>query len=60
LATDAAGLPVAAHHFCTSEQEATLTPALFVRNLAVQLANALPRYRQALEADDAKEPAMAR
>ncbi|MFM9102164.1 MAG: hypothetical protein ACKOPS_12910, partial [Cyanobium sp.] len=47
LATDAAGLPVAAHHFCTSEQEATLTPALFVRNLAVQLANALPRYRQA-------------
>ncbi|MFM7513038.1 MAG: ATP-binding protein, partial [Cyanobium sp.] len=56
LATDAAGLPVAAHHFCTSEQEATLTPALFVRNLAVQLANALPAYRQALEADDAKEP----
>jgi WD40 repeat protein len=56
LATDAAGLPVAAHHFCTSEQEATLTPALFVRNLAVQLAHALPAYRQALEAEEAKEP----
>ncbi|MFN9610576.1 MAG: serine protease, partial [bacterium] len=56
LATNAAGLPVAAHHFCTSEQEATLTPALFVRNLAVQLAHALPAYRQALEAEEAKEP----
>lgn len=56
LATEAAGLPVAAHHFCTSEQEATLTPALFVRNLAVQLANALPAYRQALEAEEANEP----
>jgi WD40 repeat protein len=56
LATNAAGLPVAAHHFCTSEQEATLTPALFVRNLAVQLAHAQPAYRQALEAEEAKEP----
>ena len=56
LATETAGLPVVAHHFCTDEQEATLTPALFVRNLAVQLANALPAYRQALEAEEAKEP----
>ena len=56
LATEAAGLPVAAHHFCTSEQEETLTPARFVRNLAAQLANTVPAYRQALEAEEAKEP----
>jgi len=56
LATEAAGLPVAAHHFCTSEQEETLAPARFVRNLAAQLANTVPAYRQALEAEEAKEP----
>ncbi|MFN9635790.1 MAG: trypsin-like peptidase domain-containing protein [Synechococcaceae cyanobacterium] len=56
LETEAAGLSVAAHHFCTSEQSATLTPALFVQNLATQLAHALPAYRQALEAEEAKGP----
>jgi WD40 repeat protein len=55
LASEAAGLPVVTHHFCTSELEATLTPELFVRNLATQLANALPAYRQALEAEEAKD-----
>jgi len=52
--TDAAGIPLAAHYFCTSEQASTLTPGLFVRSLATQLAEALPAYREHLEADDAK------
>ncbi len=42
------GLPTAAQHFCTTEQDATLTPALFVRNLAAQLAESLPAYRAAV------------
>jgi hypothetical protein len=41
------GLPIAAQHFCTTEQDATLTAGLFVRNLAAQLAEALPAYRAA-------------
>jgi hypothetical protein len=49
------GLPIAALHSCTTEQDATLTAGLFVRNLAAQLAEALPAYRQRLEADDASE-----
>jgi hypothetical protein len=55
IETGAAGIPLAAEHFCTSEQAATLTPGLFVRSLAAQLAKAIPAYRQALEADDAKD-----
>jgi len=49
------GLPITAQHFCTTEQDATLTPGLFARNLAAQLAEALPAYRQRLEADDASD-----
>ena len=49
------GIPIAAQHFCTTEQDTTLTAGLFVRNLAAQLAAAVPAYRQALEADEASE-----
>ena len=49
------GIPIAAQHFCTTEQDATLTAGLFVRSVAAQLAGALPAYRQALEADGASE-----
>jgi len=49
------GIPVAAQHFCTAEQDATLTAGLFVRSVAAQLADALPAYRQTLEADGASE-----
>ena len=49
------GIPIAAQHFCTTEQDTTLTAGLFVRNLAAQLAAAVPSYRQALEADEASE-----
>lgn len=52
--TDAAGIPLVAHYFCTSEQATTLTPGLFVRSLATQLAEALPAYREHLETDEAK------
>ncbi|MFN9426150.1 MAG: DUF4062 domain-containing protein [Cyanobacteriota bacterium] len=49
------GIPIGAQHFCTTEQDATLTAELFVRSVAAQLAGALPAYRQALEADGASE-----
>lgn len=52
--TGAAGVAIATQHFCSTEQDATLSPSVFVRSMAGQLAEALPSYRQALEADDAK------
>lgn len=55
IGTGAAGLTIAAKHFCTTEQEATQTPAVFVRSLAAQLAQTLPAFRQALEADNSSE-----
>lgn len=55
IETGAAGIPLAAEHFCSTEQADTLTAALFVRTLAAQFAEALPAYRRRLEADDAAE-----
>lgn len=52
--TNSAGAKIAAHHFCSTEEDATLSPSVFVRSVAAQLAEALPDYRQLLEADDAK------
>ena len=55
IETGAAGIPIAAEHFCTTEQADTLTAELFVRSLAAQLAESLPAYRKKLEADVATE-----
>ena len=55
LDTGAAGLPVVAHHFCRADLNDTLAPGSFVRNLAGQLAMALPAYRALVEANEAKE-----
>lgn len=49
-----AGIPIAAHHFCDHATNATLAPGEFVSSVASQLAQALPAYRAALEADDAE------
>jgi WD40 repeat protein len=55
IETGVAGLPLAAEHFCSTEQAATLTAELFVRSLAAQFADAIPAYRRTLEADHAAE-----
>ena len=44
-------LPVAAHHFCDHNTNATLEAGTFVASVAAQLSKALPDYRAAVEAD---------
>jgi WD40 repeat protein len=51
--TQAAGVPVAAQHFCQFDAIATLAPGRFVSSIAAQLAAALPAYRAAIEAEEA-------
>jgi WD40 repeat protein len=48
------GLPVVAQHFCRWEANPYLSPGRFVQSLACQLKEALPAYRQAVEADQAQ------
>lgn len=48
-------IPVAAHYFCQADLEKTLNPAVFVCSIAWQLKEALPAYRQAIEAESAKD-----
>ena len=48
-------IPVVAHYFCQADEEETLNPAVFVCSIASQLADALPAYRQAIEAESAKD-----
>jgi WD40 repeat protein len=45
------GGAIVASHFCLHDTRATLHPGIFVRNLAAQLAVALPAYRELVEAD---------
>ncbi|WP_233849334.1 DUF4062 domain-containing protein [Paraburkholderia sp. HD33-4] len=51
LTHNAHGLQIAAHHFCDHYVHATLNPATFVLSVAAQLANSLPDYRSAVDAD---------
>lgn len=51
LAAGAAGIPIAAHHFCHHDTIETLNPTTFVRSVAAQLAASLADYRAAVEAD---------
>jgi hypothetical protein len=44
------GTRVAAHHFCQRTSAGTLDPMVFVRSLAAQLRESIPRYAHAMEA----------
>jgi WD40 repeat protein len=51
LASDPHGLQIAAYHFCHHDTIETLNPGTFVRSVAAQLADSLPDYRSAVDAD---------
>jgi hypothetical protein len=49
------GLPLAAEHFCQGGIKDTLSPGIFVRSVAAQLATTLPSYRWLLLAPEASD-----